>query len=222
MKPSRLHYCQWCGAARAQWYTHVGHILVCSTSCPKRPFIRSGLIRIVGTDYGDTTLCLSPEEYETRLVANTDAIIREYHPHLLRETAPPPAPEVTYTAAAPARAKDHAHDHRHHGGGQTSYGPRGARPGNTSEPFAPLPVLADGPKIKGITRSEDMCDGRARIAGTNVPVWMIVDATTRGATVEEIERHWMLTDDQVEAALAYWDAYQEEIQHDLHEEVPHG
>lgn len=182
--------------------------------------IRSALIRIVGTDYGDTNIYLTPDEYERRLVEYTDAIIREHHPHLLNTPAEPPTPAMAYTEGKLHVSGDGTHNKggRHHAG-ETSYGARGDRATTRTNLAPALDGIAVLASVKGVTKTPEMCEGRARIAGTNVPVWMIVDASTRGATNEDMELHWHVTHDQIEDALAYYDAHPDEIEEDLRQET---
>lgn len=70
-----------------------------------------------------------------------------------------------------------------------------------------------------IVRSDDVREGRPRIAGTGVTVRRIVGWYKLGLTPEEIaDRVGHLTLAQVHSALAYYHANQEEIETDIEAE----
>jgi uncharacterized protein (DUF433 family) len=71
-----------------------------------------------------------------------------------------------------------------------------------------------------VVRTPGTCGGRARIDGTRIAVWLVVDAIVRrGGTPEEVvEAHPHLNLAQVHDALSYFYDHREEIEADLREQ----
>jgi uncharacterized protein (DUF433 family) len=221
-------YCHWCHETRAEYYTFVGHALVCSDRCPKRPRLwNHTFLRLVDPYRGAGVIYLTPEEYDEQLDDAADAILQAHHPRLLRAPAEQPEPPTGYVEGGLCGQTS-----GHYRKGDAYDGARGSRPCTQThhQPNRPPPLeglagsLSSFPapghrapwqEFKGIEKTAEMCHGCARLEGTNVPVWMIVDAQIRGASVEEMEAHWAITPEQIEGALMYWDAYPTEIADDL-------
>lgn len=70
-----------------------------------------------------------------------------------------------------------------------------------------------------ITKSPEVCSGRARVAGTGMTVMRIAGWHRLGCNPEEIARKTSLTLAQIHAALAYYHANQEGIDSDLDHEA---
>jgi uncharacterized protein (DUF433 family) len=182
-------YCHWCQETRAEWYVHASHDLVCSPRCSKRKHgWHYSFLRLVDPHRGQGTLYITPDEYDDMLDAAADAILQEYHPHLLRITS---GASTTTPAGTSARTQSH-------------------------QDLSPAPLADVAALPKGIAKTPDFCEGSARIEGTNVPVWMVVDAQLRGAAPDDMERYWGITTSQIERALEYWDDHAEEIERELH------
>jgi uncharacterized protein (DUF433 family) len=68
----------------------------------------------------------------------------------------------------------------------------------------------------GIERSPDVCSGAARIAGTRIPVWSLVQFRNLGASEAEILTHYpALRAENLVNAWAYANAHQEQIANDI-------
>jgi len=79
------------------------------------------------------------------------------------------------------------------------------------------PALARSVPHPYVVRSSDTCGGRARIAGTRIPVWLVVASVVRdGAAPEEIvEGHPNVTLAQIYDAISYYYDHRREIDADL-------
>lgn len=68
----------------------------------------------------------------------------------------------------------------------------------------------------GIERTPDVCSGSARIAGTRIPVWSLVQFRNLGATEAEILNHYpSLRAEDLVNAWAYANAHPSEIKDDI-------
>ena len=71
-----------------------------------------------------------------------------------------------------------------------------------------------------LTRSPDVCGGRIRIEGTRVTVLQIVTCYQQGLSPEEIaDQYPHVNLAQIYAALAYYHANRDEIDHELEAEA---
>ena len=78
------------------------------------------------------------------------------------------------------------------------------------------PSPSDSIDARAVTKSEGVCGGRARLVGTRIPVWVIAVLARQGGSLEEIQRAYpSLSSDDVAVALAYANAFPEEIQTDI-------
>jgi uncharacterized protein (DUF433 family) len=64
-----------------------------------------------------------------------------------------------------------------------------------------------------IVKVEDEGEGLVLIAGTDLPVWVVVESYYRGRlTVEEIAARWSLRPAQIYSALTYYHDHADEIE----------
>jgi len=69
-----------------------------------------------------------------------------------------------------------------------------------------------GGAVLGIERTPGICGGSARIAGTRIPVWAIVNYTQLGLSKAELLLAYpTITADDLANALAYFQAHDHEI-----------
>jgi uncharacterized protein (DUF433 family) len=60
-----------------------------------------------------------------------------------------------------------------------------------------------GEIFPGITADPEVLDGKAVVAGTRIPVSLVLGQLAGGVSYEEMERQYHLTQEQIQAALAY-------------------
>lgn len=66
---------------------------------------------------------------------------------------------------------------------------------------------------KGIERTADICGGDARIAGTRIPVWVLVESKTVGYSDDDLLASYpALNATDLSNAWAYAEAFSEEIE----------
>jgi uncharacterized protein (DUF433 family) len=71
---------------------------------------------------------------------------------------------------------------------------------------------------KGIEKTEGVCGGDARIAGTRIPVWQLVEIRDMGLGEAEILRHFPdLRPEDLSNAWSYAKAHADEIRAEIHE-----
>jgi uncharacterized protein (DUF433 family) len=76
-----------------------------------------------------------------------------------------------------------------------------------------------GVATERIVRTPGVCGGSARIAGTRIPVWSLVEAKRLGLSDEELLRdHPGLERTDLHAAWEYYVTHAEEIERDLAEQ----
>lgn len=76
------------------------------------------------------------------------------------------------------------------------------------------------PGSRGISKTPDVCGGDACIAGTRVPIWVLVDLRQQGANdAKLLEFYPSLTAADLVNAWAYAEANLEEIEMALREEI---
>jgi uncharacterized protein (DUF433 family) len=69
------------------------------------------------------------------------------------------------------------------------------------------------PGNRAIERTEGVCGGAARIAGTRIPIWMLENARRHGSTEAEVlEMYPWLTAMQVRSAWEYATQHSEEME----------
>ena len=67
-----------------------------------------------------------------------------------------------------------------------------------------------------VTRRAGVCGGKACVAGSRVRVWDVVEWREGGATAAETRQNFPhLTIEQIEGALAYYDANEDEIRSEM-------
>lgn len=70
-----------------------------------------------------------------------------------------------------------------------------------------------------IVRTPGVCGGSARIAGTRIPVWSLVEAKRAGCSDEDLLRdHLGLAPEDLHAAWDFYIAHTEEVERDLAEQ----
>jgi uncharacterized protein (DUF433 family) len=69
-----------------------------------------------------------------------------------------------------------------------------------------------------ITKTDNVCGGSACIKGTRIPVWVLVNYSRLGQTVEQIaEGYPSLRPADIESALAYYKENKAEIEREIEE-----
>ena len=72
--------------------------------------------------------------------------------------------------------------------------------------------------IRGVVKGDSICDGKARIAYSNIPIYMLVSLKIEGATDAEILKSFpMLTAIDLSLAWLYYQIHQQEIKQDIRE-----
>jgi uncharacterized protein (DUF433 family) len=73
----------------------------------------------------------------------------------------------------------------------------------------------EGP-VPGIERTPGICGGSARIAGTRIPVWAIVQYTRLGVSQAELlQAYPTISADDLANALAYYRTHPDEIANEI-------
>jgi uncharacterized protein (DUF433 family) len=87
------------------------------------------------------------------------------------------------------------------------------------EQFATHRVAVLDPRVvKGIEKTEGVCGGSARIAGTRIPVWQLVDARELGAREAQLLLDYPdLRAEDLVNAWSYAESHPEEIGAETHE-----
>lgn len=79
--------------------------------------------------------------------------------------------------------------------------------------------MASSVSLQRIVHTPGVVGGRASVQGTRIPVWIIVDWSRFGWSVETIGANYPgLTRDDIEAALEYARVNPDEIERDLAEQ----
>ena len=74
-------------------------------------------------------------------------------------------------------------------------------------------------QLEEIVHTPGVVGGRARLRGTRIPVWLIIDFLQQDMTKEQILTYYpQLSSHQIEAAWAYFEINREEIDRDIAEQ----
>jgi uncharacterized protein (DUF433 family) len=87
------------------------------------------------------------------------------------------------------------------------------------EQFAIQRIAVLNPKVvKGIEKAEGVCGGSARIAGTRIPVWQLVEARDLGVSEAQLLLDYPdLHAEDIVNAWSYADSHRQEIEAEIHE-----
>jgi uncharacterized protein (DUF433 family) len=84
---------------------------------------------------------------------------------------------------------------------------------SAAEKAEAIKILTQSLDLSGIEKTPGVCGGDARIAGTRIPVWGLVDYRRIGATDEQILQSFPhITQADLENAWVYAQKYSEEIE----------
>jgi uncharacterized protein (DUF433 family) len=88
-------------------------------------------------------------------------------------------------------------------------------PGSTGRTIAADRTM---PGIAGIEKTEGVCDGSARIVGTRIPIWLLVEARDLGASEDQLLLDYPgLRAEDLVNAWSYARAHRDEIEAEIRE-----